>query len=122
MKDRTNTVEKASLAANRIGLNTWDGVEALDVSDWQAAQRRLTRFSRGLNFEVSGMTMLRTFFVAGMLLVSTYLMAQPPVDPGCETYQAWQSQANGRTDAAGINNHASPEANATYWATVLKSP
>jgi hypothetical protein len=46
----------------------------------------------------------------------------PPADPGCETYQAWIIQSNPRTDATGINNHAYPEYNATYWGTPIVQP
>jgi hypothetical protein len=41
------------------------------------------------------------------------------IDPGCEGYQAWTSQYNPRSDSLGKNNSAYPEANATYWTTVL---
>lgn len=43
-------------------------------------------------------------------------------DPGCETYQAWQIQGGVKSDAIGYRNVAYPEANATYWGTVLQLP
>jgi hypothetical protein len=43
----------------------------------------------------------------------------PPVDPGCEGYQAWTNQSNPRSDVLGTNNSAYPEANATYWTTLV---
>ena len=54
--------------------------------------------------------------LAGCLVAP--LGAQGP-DPGCESYQAWINQSNPRTDPTGLNGHAYPEANATYWVTRL---
>ena len=65
---------------------------------------------------------LRMSILAALLFVSTNGMAQQPVDRGCEAYQAWQMQSNPRADADGVNNHALPDANATYWGTVLNFP
>jgi hypothetical protein len=47
--------------------------------------------------------------------------AQIP-DSSCEAYEAWQAQANVRSDALGIRNIAFPEVNGTYWATPLEAP
>ncbi|MFN0104962.1 MAG: hypothetical protein ACKV2U_23115 [Bryobacteraceae bacterium] len=43
-------------------------------------------------------------------------------DPGCETYQSWQFQGSVKSDTLGYRNQAYPEANATYWTTVLELP
>ncbi|MFN0100876.1 MAG: hypothetical protein ACKV2U_02175 [Bryobacteraceae bacterium] len=43
-------------------------------------------------------------------------------DPGCESYQSWQIQSSVKSNTVGNRNNAYPEANATYWATVLQPP
>jgi hypothetical protein len=46
----------------------------------------------------------------------------PASASSCVNYQAWQGQSNPRSDSSGFSNHAYPEANATYWSTVLNLP
>ncbi|MFN0100877.1 MAG: hypothetical protein ACKV2U_02180 [Bryobacteraceae bacterium] len=43
-------------------------------------------------------------------------------DPGCESYQSWQIQGSVKSDTVGNLNANYPEANATYWGTVLQLP
>jgi hypothetical protein len=67
-----------------------------------------------------------TRFLAAVLAGFWFAAARPVeairIDAGCETYPAWPIQVNPWTDALGVNNHAYPEYNATYWATPMTLP
>src|SRR5205085_6977924 len=63
-----------------------------------------------------------SFAIAAFVLACAAHAHAQASDPPCANYQAWQIQANPRSDTTRLNNSAYPEANATYWATILGEP
>jgi hypothetical protein len=58
-----------------------------------------------------------TLLIAGLVQAQTY-----PIDPGCESFESWQTQSSVRSSLEGRTNVAYPEEKATYWATRLSYP